>query len=67
MKKVTAITTFETAAGMRASIVYSEINDDGVIVKDNIRLDRIIVDKAVLKSVAAVTSYAQELVDGLEG
>ena len=52
---------------IRASIVYSEINNDGVIVKDNIRLDRIIVDKAVLKSVAAVTSYAQELVDGLEG
>ena len=63
MKKVTAITIFDTAVGTRASIVYSEINDDGVIVKDNIRLDRIIVDKAVLK----VTSYAQELVDGLEG
>ena len=56
MKKVTAITIFDTAVGTRASIVYSEINDDGVIVKDNIRLDRIIVDKAVLKSVAAVTS-----------
>ena len=67
MKKVTAITIFDTAVWTRASIVYSEINDDGVIVKDNIRLDRIIVDKAVLKSVAAVTSYAQELVDGLEG
>ena len=64
MKKVTAITTFETAAGMRASIVYSEINDEGVITKDNVRLDRIIVDK---ESVAAVTNYAQELVDGLEG
>ena len=49
MKKVTAITIFDTAVGTRASIVYSEINDDGVIVKDNIRLDRIIVDKAVLK------------------
>lgn len=67
MKKVTAITTFETAAGMRASIVYSEINDEGVITKDNVRLDRIIVDKDILKSVVAVTNYAQELVDGLEG
>ena len=67
MKKETAIKIFDTAVGTRASIVYSEINDDGVIVKDNIRLDRIIVDKTVLKSVAAVTSYAQELVDGLEG
>ena len=53
--------------GQEQAIVTAEINDDGVIVKDNIRLDRIIVDKAVLKSVAAVTSYAQELVDGLEG
>lgn len=67
MRKVTAITTFETAAGTRASIVYSEINDEGVITKDNVRLDRIIVDKDILKSVAAVTDYAQELVDGLEG
>lgn len=35
MKKVTAITIFDTAVGTRASIVYSEINNDGVIVKDN--------------------------------
>lgn len=67
MKKVTAITTFEIGSRNAGEHVYSEINDEGVITKDNVRLDRIIVDKDILKSVAAVTNYAQELVDGLEG
>ncbi len=67
MKKVTAVTVFQTAAGMRASIVYSDINDEGLIVKDNERVDRIIVDETALQAVSGLLEYAQALVDGLEG
>lgn len=66
MRKVTAITMFQTAAGYRMSIVYSEINEEGVIVKDNVRVDRIIVDSALNASVVALMQHAQTIIDELE-
>ena len=33
MKKITAVTLFQTAVGYRLSMAYSEINDEGVIIK----------------------------------
>lgn len=67
MRKVTAITVFQTAAGCRMSIVYSEVNEKGIITRDNVRVDRIIVDQDASVSAAALMDYAQAIVDGLEG
>lgn len=67
MRKVTAITVFQTAAGCRMSIVYSEVNEKGIITRDNVRVDRIIVDHDASASAAALMDYAQAVVDGLEG
>lgn len=66
MRKVTAITIFQTAAGCRMSIVYSEVNEKGIITRDNVRVDRIIVDHDASSSAAALMDYAQAIVDGLE-
>lgn len=66
MKKLTAITVFQTAAGARMSMVYSEIDDRGVIVKDNARVDRILVDENALESANRLMEFAQKCVDGLE-
>ena len=65
MKKLTAITVFQTSAGARMSMVYSEINDSGVIVKDNARTDRILVDEEALGHAEALMEFAQACVDGL--
>ena len=67
MRKVTAITIFQTAAGCRMSIVYSEVNEKGIITRDNVRVDRIIVDQDASVSAAVLMDYAQAIVDGLEG
>ena len=66
MRKVTAITIFKTAEGTRVSIVYSEINQDGVITKDNARIDRILVDDEAVKNADELIGYVQIIVDGLE-
>lgn len=63
MKKVTAVTMFQTAVGYRLSMVYSEINDDGVIIKDNARLDRVLVDPVAIDDAMALMAYAQSCVD----
>lgn len=63
MKKITAVTLFRTAVGYRLSMAYSEINADGVITKDNARVDRILVDQDVIDSATALMSYAQGCVD----
>lgn len=67
MKKVTAITIFHTAAGCRISTVYSEVNEKGIITRDNVRVDRILVDPDACSSASELMDYAQSIVDGLEG
>lgn len=67
MKKATAFTVFETSAGTRLSIVYSEISEEGVITKDNIRTDRIIVASDAQAHADGLMEYAQEIINGMEG
>lgn len=66
MKKVTAATVFTTAQGIRISIVYSEISDDGVIIKDNARVDRILTAREAIIEAEALTARAQEIIDKLD-
>lgn len=67
MKKVTAITLFQTAAGYRISMVHSEIDEKGNIVKDNYRTDRILVDQAAIAHTDALMEFAQSCIDETEG
>ena len=63
MKIVTSVTIFSDAVGMRISITYSEIDEQGKIIKDNIRIDRVITNKDAKATASALMEYAQELVD----
>lgn len=63
MKKITAITLFQTAVGYRLSMAYSEINNDGLIIKDNTRTDRILVDSEAIGNANALLQYAQGCVE----
>ena len=65
-KKVTAVTIWSDAVGERMSIAFSEI-DDGKIVKDNGRTDRVIDDDLQLKAMATIKDAAQKILDGMEG
>lgn len=63
MKKITAITLFQAAAGYRLSMAYSEINNDGLIIKDNARTDRILIDPNAIRNAEALMQYAQGCID----
>ena len=64
MNIVTAITAWNDAVGARVSIVYSEVSEEGTIIKDNQRIDRIVLDGDVKKVIETLMSYAQGVVQG---
>lgn len=63
MKKVTSITTFETAEGTRVSITYSELSDSGKIISENNRINRIVMDEKLKEEIETVKRAAQEMVE----
>lgn len=67
MKKVTSMTLFDTSAGRRLSITYSEISDTGQILRSNIRVDRILVTDEMIAHADALAEYAQSIVSETEG
>lgn len=68
MKTITSVTAFQDAVGMRLSATYSEVDDaTGKIISDNKRFDRVITDTAARKAANNLISYAQDLIDSMEG
>ena len=64
MKKVTSVTVFNDAVGLRMSMTYSEIDEEtGKIITDNKRLDRIVTDKATAGAAQKLFTAAQEYID----
>lgn len=64
MKKVTSMTTLTTAEGKRLSITFSEIDDSGNIIKENERVNKVVVNQNVLSCISELEEFAQEIVDG---
>lgn len=62
MKRVTSIGIFDDAVGKRISITFSEIDNEGKIIKENERVDRVITDDNVLHNCNALTEYAKTLI-----
>lgn len=65
MKTVTSITTHVTAEGTRLSITYSEISDEGEIVKSNERVNRIVIDEDAQGHIDEINAHAQTIIDSL--
>lgn len=63
MNKVTSITVHTTAEGIRASITYSVINEQGKIIEDNKRINRVIVDEGALLAVQDLSNFVQGIAD----
>lgn len=66
MRKVTSMTLFNTSAGRRLSITYSEISDTGQILRSNIRVDRILVTEDIIAHADALAEYAQSVINETE-
>lgn len=67
IKQVTSATVFNDAVGMRMSITYAEIDEDsGAIVRDNVRIDKVVAKSADKSKCTQVLNLAQDFVDALE-
>jgi len=67
MKKVTSVTFWNDAVGKRLSITYSGIDDTtGKIVRDNYRMDRVLVAKDAIAACDSIADVAQAFIDSIE-
>lgn len=64
MKRVTSMTTFTTAEGERLSITFSDIDDNGNIIRENERVNKVVVDQEILSFIQELKNFAQEIVNG---
>ena len=65
-KLVAGVTVFQDLVGMRMSINYSEVDDQGTVVADNKRIDRIITDADLKANATAIMQGAQSILDNME-
>lgn len=67
MKKVTSVTFWNDAVGKRLSITYSDIDDTtGKIIRDNYRIDQVLVDKEAIAACDQIAETAQGFIDSIE-
>lgn len=67
MKKVTSVTFWNDAVGKRLSITYSELDAaTGKIVRDNYRMDRVLVDKKAIAACNSIAGVAQAFIDSMD-
>lgn len=65
MLRVTSITLFNDAIGLRMSATYSEVDETtGQITADNKRVDRVVTDADSVQSAGELFALAQSLVEG---
>ena len=64
MKKVTSMTVLTTAEGKRLSITFSEIDEKGNIIKENERVNKVVVDQSALNCITELEGFAQGIVAG---
>lgn len=60
MKIVTSATVFRDSLGMRLSYTYSEVDEQGHIISDNNRENRLITDAEIIGKANDILAYAQE-------
>lgn len=63
IKRVTSYTHHKTGEGDRISYTYSEIDQDGNVVKSNERLSCLVMDDKVLEHVDEVNKFLQAKID----
>lgn len=56
-KKITSFTAHTTAEGERLSYTYSEIDENGNLVKSNERATCIVLDSVILDSISKINKF----------
>lgn len=63
MKQITMLSFLNTPEGTRMSIVYSEVNESGIVTKANQRENRVLIDEGRLRQYNDLKNYAQKLIN----
>lgn len=59
IKKITSFTSHRTGEGFRLSATYSEIKEDGTLVKSNERFNTIVLDEDIQGHIDALNEFLQ--------
>lgn len=59
IKKITSFTSHKTGEGSRLSATYSEITEDGTLVKSNERFNVIVVDEDIQNCIEQIEDFLQ--------
>ena len=60
MKRITSFTSHVTAEGTRLSATYSEINQEGQIVKSNERFNMVVVDEEIQEAIDLINEFLHD-------
>lgn len=63
MKIVSSIATVNANGMQRLAITYSIVDDSGVIIENNIKENRVVLDQEVLQHINAIMEFAQKVID----
>ena len=63
MKIVSSIATVNANGMQRLAITYSVVDDSGVIIENNIKENRVVLDQEVLQHINAIMEFAQKVID----
>ena len=55
--RITSFTIHQTAEGMRATFTYSVIDENGTLIKSNVRATVILLDNTILSDVSEIQNY----------
>ncbi len=58
--RITSFTAHQTPEGMRVSVTYSVISPEGVLIKSNERVTRIVMRDDILDAIQLVNDWALE-------
>lgn len=59
IKKITSFTSHKTGEGTRLSATYSEITEQGQLVKSNERFNVIVVDEDIQSSIDVINAFLE--------
>lgn len=60
---VSSLATVNANGAQRLSITYTKVNEEGKIVEDNVRINRIVLDDNILEVIQELIQFAQQIVD----
>ena len=64
MIAITSMGILTTAEGKRLSITYSVIDDTGKIIKENQRINRVVIDENALGHIDELENFAVNIIGG---